>query len=275
MNKYIDTIFDLSGKNAVVFGGLGQIGLFSVEILINAGAKVTVYDIQELGNQFSSGPFIKAQKAGLLKYKIIDVTSDDEVRMAAENLIHSEKKIDILINHVHYKGDPKKLKPHSPFFADLSEYPFDVWKETIDTNLNGMFLITKHFGSKMIDSGGGVILNTSSTYGIVSPRFQIYGDSGINSPISYATSKAAIINFTKYVSTHWAKFNIRANCLSPGGVKNVGQSESFRQAYSNNTPLSRMAEANEYQGAVLFLVSEASSYVTGENLVADGGWTAW
>jgi NAD(P)-dependent dehydrogenase (short-subunit alcohol dehydrogenase family) len=120
----------------------------------------------------------------------------------------------------------------------------------------------------------GVIVNVSSTYGNVSPNKSIYGNSGINSPVAYATSKAAIINLTRYLATHLADQHIRANVLSPGGVFN-NQSEEFLRNYTELTPLKRMASAEDYQGAILYMMSDASKYMTGANLVVDGGWTAW
>ncbi len=123
-------------------------------------------------------------------------------------------------------------------------------------------------------NGGGVIVNISSTYGNVSPNKSIYGKSGINSPVAYATSKAAIINLTRYLATHLAEYNIRANVLSPGGVFN-NQSEEFLDNYKALTPLRRMANAEDYQGAILYMMSDASKYMTGANLIVDGGWTAW
>ena len=142
-------------------------------------------------------------------------------------------------------------------------------------NLNGLFKTTKIFGGQMIKQKGGVIINTSSTYGIVSPREDIYGKSGINSPVGYSTTKSAIINFTRYVATHWSKYNIRANTISPGGISDPNQSKEFVKLYKKNTPLSRMSSADDYQSALIFLASEDSSYMTGSNLVIDGGWTAW
>ncbi len=123
-------------------------------------------------------------------------------------------------------------------------------------------------------TNGGVIINISSTYGNVSANKNIYGTSGINSPVAYGTSKAALINLTRYMATHLADKNIRVNCLSPGGVFN-NQSEEFLKNYTALTPLKRMAKAEDYQGAILFLMSESSSYMTGANLIVDGGWTAW
>ena len=121
----------------------------------------------------------------------------------------------------------------------------------------------------------GNIINVSSTYGIVSPNKKIYGKSGINNPIGYSTTKGAIINFTKYIATHYSDYNIRANVISPGGVKNKMQSNEFVKNYSQNTPLKRLAKPWEYNEAFLFLASDASSYMTGSNLIVDGGWTAW
>ena len=120
----------------------------------------------------------------------------------------------------------------------------------------------------------GVIVNISSTYGVVSPNKHIYGDSGINSPVAYSSSKAAILNLTRYVATHYAEYNIRCNTLTPGGVFN-NQSKEFVDNYTKLVPLKRMAIANDYQGAIAFLISDASKYMTGSNLIVDGGWCSW
>jgi len=185
------------------------------------------------------------------------------------------KKVDVLVNFTHYKGNSNSLEPGANFFSPLEDYPFEEWKKTLDVNLNGLFLVTQIFGKQMIKQNYGVIINTASTYGMVSPRKDIYGDSGINSPVGYATTKSAIINFTRYVATHWAKYGIRANVISPGGIGNDNQSKSFKKLYKKNTPLNRMASDKDFNGALVFLASDESSYMTGSNLVIDGGWTAW
>ena len=120
----------------------------------------------------------------------------------------------------------------------------------------------------------GVIVNISSTYGVVSPNKDIYGDSGINSPVAYASSKSAILNLTRYVATHYAEYNIRCNTLTPGGVYN-NQSQEFIENYQSRVPLNKMANATDYQGAIAFLISNASNYMTGSNLIVDGGWCSW
>lgn len=274
-NKYKDTIFSLEGKNALVIGGLGQIGINSVKILLDAGAAVEIVDIETEFDNEKAKELKSLYKKNNLTFSKIDITNEKEVNKKIEKTSKNLGSIDILINHAHFKGDSKLLKPHSQFFASFENYPFDVWKQTIDVNLNGLFLITKAVGTLMKKKNFGVIINTASTYGIVSPNKSIYEDSGINSPVTYAVTKAAIINFSRYLATHWADYNIRVNTLSPGGVENPGQSDSFKKNYSNLTPLNRLSKENEYQGAILFLASSASSYMTGANLVVDGGWTAW
>ena len=143
-----------------------------------------------------------------------------------------------------------------------------------DVNLKGAFLMCQASIPYFKKNKSGVIVNVSSTYGNISPNKNIYGDTGINSPIAYASSKSAIINLTRYIATHLAEYGIRANVLSPGGVLN-DQKESFIKKYNELTPLSRMASAEDYQGAILFLMSDASSYMTGANLIVDGGWTEY
>jgi NAD(P)-dependent dehydrogenase (short-subunit alcohol dehydrogenase family) len=275
INKYKDTIFSLEGKTAIVVGGLGQIGINTVKILLDAGAVVEVLDIVDEADSERAQSLRYEYKDNILFFSKIDITSEESVK---EKIFETKKNfgdIDILINHAHYKGDPELLKPHSEFFSSFEDYPFEVWKKTIDVNLNGLFLITKAVGAYMKEQSSGVIVNTSSTYGMVSPNKAIYGDSGINSPVSYAVTKAAILNFSRYLATHWAEHNIRVNTISPGGVDNPSQSDNFKKNYSRLTPLGRLAVDNEYQGAVLYLASDASSYMTGSNLIVDGGWTVW
>lgn len=265
----------MEGKTALVVGGLGQIGINTVKILLEAGAIVEVLDVQsEEQNQRAIELRANYSKNNLLFSKV-DITEEDSVAEKISDSVKNFQTIDILINHAHYKGDPELLKPHSEFFSSVEDYPFEIWKETINVNLNGLFLVTKYVGSIMKAQQYGVMVNTASTYGIVSPNKSIYGESGINSPVSYAVTKSAILNFSRYLATHWADNNIRVNTISPGGVDNPGQSEEFKKNYSNFTPLKRLAKENEYQGAVLFLASEASAYMTGSNLIIDGGWTAW
>jgi len=272
---YTNTLFSMAEKVVVVVGGLGQIGINTVGIMLDAGAKVAVVDIIDDHDYNLSEILATYRDQGALAFFKTDITEEKEVQGAATSIAELFGCVDVLVNHAHYKGDPRLLKPHSPFFASVEDYPFEMWKQTIDVNLNGLFLVSKAFGKLMVKQKRGVIINTSSTYGVVSARKTIYGDSGINSPVSYAATKAAILNFSRYLATHWAEHNIRVNTLTPGGVGNPNQSDEFVQNYSDMAPLNRMALPTEYQGAVLFLASDASSYMTGANLVVDGGWTAW
>ena len=254
----------LKNKTIIVAGGSGQIGRNTIDILLKNGARVINLDFFKK----------KFNHKNYLFYKI-NITNEDEVINFKKFFIKKYKRINILINHSHYKGNFKKLDPNNNFFSKLENYPSNEWKKTIDVNLNGMFYLTKHFLKLLIKNNNSVILNTSSTYGKVSPNMNIYGSSGINAPIGYTTTKSAIIGFTKYIATHYAKKGLRANVLVPGGVENINQSKKFKKNYSNLTPMGRMAKSHEYKEAVLFLVSDDSSYMNGSELVIDGGWTAW
>ncbi len=255
--------FSLEGKIAVVVGGAGQIGRQTAQAYDEAGARVAVVDLVTDGvdERFLTVP--------------TDILNPESVSDALAKVLDTYGQVDVLANHAHYKGDPRHLRPGHDFFAPFEKYPLEIWQSTIDVNLTGLFLSCQVFGTVLAERGSGSIINTSSTYGMVSAQHQIYGDSGINSPIGYATTKAAVLNFSRYLATYWATKGVRVNTLSPGGVKNEGQSPEFRQEYESRTPLARMAEPDDYQGAMVFLASEASAYMTGANLVVDGGWTAW
>ena len=215
----------------------------------------------------------KEIKSNLFVYPL-DVSKKEEICILYKKIRQDIGKIYGLVNVFHFKGNTRKLDITSNFFAGIEDYPEEAWDLVHNVNLKGSFLMSQAAIPYFRENGEGVIVNVSSTYGNVSANKSIYGKSGINSPVAYATSKAALINLTRYQATHLADYNIRANCLSPGGVYN-NQSNEFIENYTKLTPLRRMANAEDYQGAILFLMTNASAYMTGANLIIDGGWTSW
>jgi NAD(P)-dependent dehydrogenase (short-subunit alcohol dehydrogenase family) len=256
--------FDLRGKTAIIVGGSGLIGSQTVETLVNANCKVINIDL-----------YNNRKKNKLYEFYKVNIENEKSIIIFKKKFNKKYKKLDILINHAFYKGNSKKIIPNQKYFSSLDKYPSKEWNKTIGVNLNGMFFVTKHFINLLLENKSSVILNTSSTYGKVSPNKNIYGNSGINSPIGYATTKSAVIGFTKYLATHYGDKGLRANILIPGGVESPGQSKIFRKEYKKLTPLKRMANKSDYCAAVLYLVSDASLYMTGSEFVIDGGWTAW
>lgn len=272
--ELIKKLFDLTGKTIIVAGGAGQIGFSFCEILADAGAQVVIADIdQEMAETKLNGLTDAGIRSRIKTYRL-DVSDHEAIKRFYEIIGAEYPNLYGLVNCFHFKGNTRKLDTQSNFFAGIEEYPLEAWDLVHDINLKGTFLMTQGAIPLFRKNNKGVIVNISSTYGNVSANKSIYGTSGINSPVAYATSKAAIINLTRYTATHLAEFNIRANVLSPGGVYN-NQSEEFIKNYTTLTPLKRMAEPGDYQGAILFLMSGASEYMTGANLVVDGGWTAW
>jgi len=179
-----------------------------------------------------------------------------------------------LVNCFHFKGNTRKLDTSSNFFAGFEDYPEEAWNAVHDLNLRGTFLLSQRLLPQLQKANGASVINLSSTYGNVSANPMIYGISGINSPVAYATSKSGIINLTRYMAIHLAKYSIRVNCLSPGGVFN-NQDEGFVKRYSELTPLGRMSYADEYVAPIVYMLGQGASYMTGSNLIVDGGWTAW
>lgn len=274
MDKSIEKLFDLKDKVVIVAGGAGQIGFSFCEIISKAGAIVVIFD---LDSDLAKKKIVTIKEKNLLDkfhfYKV-DVTNKNEINENLKLVITKFNRIDALINAFHYKGNSRILDKNTNFFVDFENYPEEAWNKVHDVNLKGAFLLSQMIFPYFKKQNKGIIVNISSTYGNVSPNPKIYGDSGINSPIAYATSKAAIINLTRYLAVHLAKYNIRVNCLSPGGVFN-NQSDEFVKNYNDKTPLGRMANPEDYQGSILFLLTDASNYMTGANLIVDGGWTAW
>jgi NAD(P)-dependent dehydrogenase (short-subunit alcohol dehydrogenase family) len=191
-------------------------------------------------------------------------------------------RLDILVNNaaLTVRGGSETLSP-ADYFASFETYKRSVWDQAVAVNLTGMVLCAQACGRQMLAQGGGVMVNIASTYGVVAPDQRLYegvtspySDTGFNTPVSYAVTKTAVLGLTRYLATYWGRQNIRVNALTPHGVYDK-HDDAFVTNFVARSPLGRMARNDEYRGALLFLVSDASSYMTGTNLIVDGGWTAW
>lgn len=263
--------FNLKGKVALVTGACGLIGRHHCEALAEAGAQVVVLDreagsTEELANSLGEGHL------GLA----LDVCKEEALKEAKDKILQAFGKIDVLVNNAAINDmfeNPALAAEQSMF----EHYPVDMFRKSLEVNVTGVFLCAQVFGSVMAEAGGGSIINVASTYGMVGPDQSIYinpeGKQTFYKSAAYPATKGAVINFTRFLAAYWGAKGVRVNTLSPGGVEN-GQEDWFIQNYSAKTVLGRMAQPNDYRGAVVFLASEASAYMSGANLVVDGGWTA-
>ena len=248
-----DDLFSLDGRSAIVTGGAGQIGAEIVRGLEARGARVAVFDI-------AADPFR------------VDVTD----RSALETAVEEVGTPHVLVNAAALDSPPNAPAEE---VGPVESYPESSFEQVMDVNVKGTFLACQVVGARMAAEGRGSIVNISSVYGMVSPVQDLYefrrraGDE-FYKPVAYSVSKSALYNLTRYLATYWAKSGVRVNTLTLAGVWN-GQPQEFLDAYTARMPLGRMADVKEVVGPVVFLASDASSYVTGANLVADGGWTAW
>lgn len=263
--------FDLSGKVAIVTGATGLIGKHHCLALAEAGAKVVACDIsQESLDAFL--PEIPGEAIAIAA----DVTKEDELKAARDQILDKWGKIDVLVNNAAINDmfeNPAMAAQQSKF----ENYPVDMFRKSLEVNVTGIFLCSQVFGSVMAKNGSGSIINVASTYGVVGPDQSIYrnreGEQTFYKSAAYPATKGAVINFTRFLSAYWGKDGVRVNTLSPGGVEN-GQDDWFIENYSKKTSLGRMAAPTDYRGAVVFLASDASLYMSGANLIVDGGWTA-
>ncbi|NCC13256.1 MAG: SDR family oxidoreductase [Spirochaetia bacterium] len=274
-----DSLFDVSDKVVVITGGLGQIGAEFVKAFLERDAKVAVFSrsadrqkaIRILGKQLGESDRLMVLKA--------DITDKQSIGQALDALESEWGVADVLINNAGLDTQPSAPPEVS---GPFEEFPVEVFREVVDTNLVGTFLMTQAVGARMVRSGKpGSIVNVGSIYGMLSPVQDIYAYkkelTGIPfiKPVAYSAAKSGIYNLTRYCATYWAKQGIRVNTLTPSGVWRETQDEYFHANYHARMPMGRMAKADEFNGAVIFLASNASSYMTGSNLVVDGGWTAW
>ncbi len=259
-----DQLFDLSGRVAVVTGGMGQLGQVYATGLAERGMKVAVFDV-------ASGELPE----GVVGHEV-DVTERAAI-VAALGEVEAEWGVPhLLVNNAALDSPPDAPAEEVGPFESYPEESFDA---VMDVNVKGAFLASQVIGGAMAREGRGSIVNVSSIYGVLSPVQDLYafrrdrGETFVK-PVAYSVSKSAVLNLTRYLATYWAKSGVRVNTLTLAGVWN-DQPAEFLDAYNARAPMGRMLRAEEALGAVVFLASDASSYVTGSNLVVDGGWSAW
>ena len=266
--------FKLEGRVAIVTGGPGLLGAGFCRSLAEAGASVVVADIDRKSSEELAAK-LNAEGLHTLGWDL-DITSPDSTQNLVEQTLRSFGRLDILVNSAAL--DPKV--DSSGVVQDngaFETYPLEAWNQALNVNLTGTFLMTQAAVGPMLSQGSGSVINLCSIYGISAPVQSIYQHPGKPAqfkPVYYTVTKAGILGFTKYLAAYYAGKGIRVNALTPGGVFN-NQDEEFVRNYSTRAILGRMADKDEMNGALLFLASEASSYMTGANLVVDGGWTAW
>ena len=270
-------MFNLQDRVAVVTGGAGLLGREFCRVLAEAGASVVVADIdQKAAFQVAR----QLREAGhTANGSGLDVTCPESTQGMVEQVLKEFGRLDILVNSAAMdpKFDPDALaKGLTP--GRFEDYPLDQWNAALNVNLTGMFLVTQACVKPMLEQGKkGSIINICSTYGLNGPDQRIYIKDGKRlafKPVYYTVTKAGVLGFTRYLAAYYAGTEIRVNALTPGGVYN-NHDETFVKNYSAKTILGRMARKDEMNGALLFLASDASSYMTGNNVVVDGGWTAW
>jgi 2-deoxy-D-gluconate 3-dehydrogenase len=269
--------FDLTERVAVVTGGVGLLGTEFCRTLAEAGAAVVVVDLNAPASQETADTLAKS---GYLSLAIpTDITKPDSVKSMVEKVVSTFGRLDILVNSAALdpKFDPDAIKLGIAPGA-FEDYPLDQWNAALNVNLTGMFLMTQACAKQMLSQDKkGSIINICSTYGLNGPDQSIYikdGERVAFKPVYYTVTKAGVLGFTKYLAAYYTGTEIRVNALTPGGVFN-NHEDYFVKNYSAKTILGRMAKKDEMNGALLFLASDASSYMTGNNLIVDGGWTAW
>ncbi|MBW4037948.1 MAG: SDR family oxidoreductase [Acidobacteria bacterium] len=267
-------LFDLAGRVAVITGGAGLLGYHHGAILAAAGAHVVLLDLEVAKPAMRAEQLQQAHGPECMGLAV-DITSEASLAEAKTAVLERFGRVDILINNAANNPKVEDQKPGQPW-SRLENFPLETWNADIAVGLTGAFLCSRVFGTEMAKRGSGVILNVASDLAVIAPDQRLYRQEGLPEdeqpvkPVTYSVVKTALLGLTRYLSTYWVKQGVRVNAISPGGVFN-GQPEAFTEKLHALIPMARMAHKDEYQGAVLFLCSDASSYMTGQNLIVDGG----
>lgn len=277
MSEGIDPLFSVRDKVVVVTGGFGQIGAEFVRELHGRGARVAVTSRADVADPAARLGIDDPE--GRLLAVAMDITDQQSVDAGFDRVVEAWGVPTVVVNNAGVDTQPSAPPEVS---GPFEQFPAEVFREVVDTNLVGTFLVTQAAGRRMRDAElGGSIVNVGSIYGMVSPVQDIYAykaeQTGIPfiKPVAYSAAKSGLYNLTRYCATYWGRAGIRVNTLTPSGVRRDTQDATFQANYTERMPIGRMAEANEFNGALVFLASDASTYMTGSNVVVDGGWTAW
>lgn len=254
-------MFDVKNKTVVITGGAGLIGSAFSRECVRCNANVVVVDIDEKrGNEL-----VEEIKSSNIIFQRCDITNTNDIQNLIDTTLNKFEKIDALVNNAYPRN-----KNYGRKFEDVS---FEDFCENVNMHLGGYFLMTQQVTKVMMKQNYGNIINMASIYGFSAPKFEIYEETDMTMPVEYAAIKGAIINITKYLASYLGKYNIRVNSIAPGGVFN-DQPESFVKKYSEKVVLGkRMANTDDLIGALIFLLSDPSKYITGQNIVVDGGWS--
>jgi NAD(P)-dependent dehydrogenase (short-subunit alcohol dehydrogenase family) len=276
----MNDLFDLTGRVALITGGAGLLGMQHAEVIAAYGGIPVLADLACAGEKAAD---LRRRHRVPAKAIRCDITKLESVQELLEEIIADFGRIDILINNA--ANNPRMEKSTEVDFSRLENFPLEQWHADLAVGLTGAHLCSQVVGSHMVrtfrETGSrGVILNIASDLAVIGPDQRIYRQPGLpdhlqpTKPVTYSVVKSGLVGLTRYLATYWADSGVRVNAVSPGGIYN-GQPDAFVQRLTNLIPMGRMARLDEYQGVVLFLVSDASSYMTGHNLVIDGGRTAW
>lgn len=269
--------FNLDEKVAIITGGAGLLGVKHAEAIAEANGIPVLWDINSQTVQHRSREIVERYGVSCLGMSV-DITDPENVKNGVNEVLKTLHRIDILINNA--ANNPKVEPDESPIWSRLENFSLDMWQKDIAVGLTGAFLCSREIGSYMSEHDGGVILNIASDLGVIAPDQRIYRKANLTNhqqpvkPVTYSVVKHGIIGLTKYLATYWAENKVRVNAISPGGIY-TDQPEDFVEKLTCLIPMGRMARHDEYKAAVLFLVSDASSYMTGSNLIVDGGRICW
>jgi len=278
MNKNLKDIFSLKGKHVVITGAAGLLGQKHAEAVAAFGGTPILLDIEINDLSVLSDELNQKYSSASVYYKV-DITNESQIKKNADLLIKNFGKIDGLVNNA--ANNPKVEENSKINFSRFENFSLDLWNKDIAVGLTGSFLCSKHYGYNISKNpNGGSIVNISSDLGLIAPDQDLYFKPGLTEsqqsvkPVTYSIVKTGIIGLTRYLSTYWVDKNVRCNVICPGGVEN-GQSEDFLKAVSSKIPLGRLANSDEYQGILVWMLSDASSYLNGAVIPVDGGRTAW
>lgn len=271
--------FELNGRFALITGGAGLLGKEHARALLQAGADIVLWDINSLALAEARLKLSDEYPDRNILTKVVDITSEEAVKDAQSELKIAAISISILINNAAI--NPKyDSEINGKSFSRVENFELKDWNFQIGVGLTGAFICSKIFGTLMAEKGAGIILNIASDLSIISPDQRLYAIAGRKKehqpvkPVTYSVIKSGLIGLTQYLATYWSTDGVRVNALSPGGVQE-NQGDEFVERISKLIPLGRMANADEYRSVVQFLCSEASSYMTGQNIVIDGGRSVW